>query len=80
MATDLTWERLRELAAYRAQRGCAISLYLDLHPRDVPTQADLAAHVRAMLDAAERSETARRPDLTADERRALRRDVERIGA
>ena len=38
MAGTLTWEQLRELAGFRAGKGCAISLYLSLDPSDAPTQ------------------------------------------
>jgi peptide chain release factor subunit 1 len=80
MPTVLTWDRLRELATYRAQQGCAISLYLNLNPSEVPTAKDLSAHVTSILDAAERSEAVRRLELTASERRALHSDIERIAA
>ena len=39
MAETVTWDRLRELAEFRAEKGCAISLYLDLDPSIVPTAA-----------------------------------------
>jgi len=32
VAGTITWEQLRELAAFRATRGYAVSLYLDLDP------------------------------------------------
>ncbi len=32
MAERVSWETLRRLASFRAQRGCAISLYLNLDP------------------------------------------------
>src|SRR3954454_19212015 len=80
MPTSLSWERLRELATYRAQQGCAISLYVNLDPSEVPTAKDLSSHVTSMLDAAERADGARVLELTAAERRALRSDIERIGA
>jgi hypothetical protein len=35
----ITWEQLRELAAFRAESGCAISLYVNLEPSDTPTPA-----------------------------------------
>ncbi len=35
--TTVSLEGLRELAAFRAENGCAISLYLDLDPSIVPT-------------------------------------------
>ena len=80
MAALLTWNRLRELATYRAQHGCAISLYLNLDPSYVPTAKDLASRVTSILDAAERSDAVRRLELTAAERRALHTDIERVAA
>src|SRR5437660_1298419 len=41
VAGSITWERLRELAAFRASRGRAISLYLDLDPSVAPTAGDV---------------------------------------
>ena len=32
MAETVTWDVLRELAEFRAEKGCAISLYVDLDP------------------------------------------------
>ena len=64
MASTVTWDRLRELARFRAQNGCAISLYLDLDPSVTPTPGDAATRVNALIDEVERSEAARRPDLT----------------
>ena len=40
MAGTVTWSLLRELAGFRAEKGCAISLYLNLDPSDVPTAGD----------------------------------------
>ncbi|MGH3008615.1 MAG: Vms1/Ankzf1 family peptidyl-tRNA hydrolase [Gaiellaceae bacterium] len=78
MAASITWEQLRDLAAYRG-RGCAVSLYVGLDPSEVPTAGDLASHVRSVLGRAERQLHERRRSLAHDERRALERDLERIG-
>jgi len=56
-------DSLRELAAFRAQNGCAISLYLDLDPRRVPTAGDAATRVHSLLDLAAKSHGATRSDL-----------------
>src|SRR5689334_15639492 len=80
MPASISWNRLREFAAYRAQHGCALSLFLDLDPSEVPTPKDVSARVTSMLDAAERSEAALRLELTAAERRGLRADIERTAA
>ena len=78
MATTVTWDRLRELARFRAQNGCAISLYLDLDPSVTPTPGDASTRVSALIDVIERSEAARRPELTHEQREGLRKDVERL--
>ena len=78
MTDSITWERLRELAAFRVRRGCAVSLYVGLDPSVVPTPAELAARTRALLARAERQLDERRPTLGRDERQALARDLERI--
>ena len=49
--TTVNLDGLRELAAFRAENGCAISLYLDLDPSIVPTAGDTATRVRSLLDA-----------------------------
>ena len=78
MAGTITWEQLRELAALRAQHGCAVSLYVGLDPSIVPTAGDLASHTRSLLARAERQLDERRTTLSHDERKALARDLERI--
>ena len=74
----ITWEHLRELAAFRAQHGSAVSLYMGLDPSIVPTAGDLASHTRSLLARAERQLDQRRATLSHDERKALTRDLERI--
>ena len=80
MAGTITWEQLRELAAFRARQGCAVSLYVGLDPSTVPTAGDLASHTRSLLARAERQLDEQRATLSHDERRALARDLERIEA
>jgi peptide chain release factor subunit 1 len=75
MAGTVTWSLLRELAGFRAEKGCAISLCLNLDPSDVPTAGDAQTRMNAMLHAAERTD---RTDLTHEQRRALKSDFERI--
>src|SRR5918994_1177588 len=53
--TTVSLDDLRELAAFRAENGCAISLYLDLDPSIVPTAGDTATRVRSLLDAGAKS-------------------------
>ena len=76
----MTWEQLRELAAFRAGKGCAISLYVDLDPSDVPTPADVQTKVNSVLQVAERHLDERKAQLTRDQREALKQDMQRIAA
>jgi peptide chain release factor subunit 1 len=78
VAGTITWEQLRELAAFRARHGCAVSIYVGLDPSIVPTAGDLASHTRSLLARAERQLDERRATLSRDERNALTRDLERI--
>src|SRR2546421_325521 len=50
MAATVTWDVLRDLAAFRAAKGCAISLYLDLDPSESPTPEAVDTRVNALLD------------------------------
>ena len=78
MAGTITWEQLRELAAFRARHGCAVSLYVGLDPSIVPTAGELGSHTRSLLARAERQLDERRATLSHDERQALTRDLDRI--
>ena len=78
MAGSITWERLRELAGFRADNGLAVSLYVDLDPSVTPTPADFHTRVNALVDEVERSEAARRPELTHEQKEGLRADVQRL--
>jgi peptide chain release factor subunit 1 len=78
VAGSITWEQLRELAAFRAEHGCAVSLYVGLDPSEVPTAGDLAAHTRALLASAERQLDERRGTLAHDDLAALARDLARV--
>ena len=75
MSTTISLDALRELAAFRAERGCALSLYLDLDPSSSPTAGDVAARVRSLL-----SEGAKllRNDLSGAERDGVRADLGRL--
>lgn len=76
--TTVHLDSLRELAAFRAENGCAISLYVDLDPSLAPTAGDVATRVRAQLDAAGKSHGATRPDLAHEVRSGLKADLERL--
>jgi peptide chain release factor subunit 1 len=80
VAETITWEQLRELAAFRAPHGWAVSLYVGLDPSMVPTTGDLASHTRSVLARAERQLDVQHAAFSHDERRAVARDIERISA
>src|SRR3954451_5716579 len=75
MADLVTWSRLRQLAGFRAENGCATSLYLNLDPSEVPTASDAQTRMNALLNSAEKTD---RKDLTHEQRLALKADFERI--
>jgi len=79
MAESVNWDGLRELAEFRAEKGCAISFYVDLDPRTAPTAGDTDARINSLLAEAERSEGANDGGLTHDQRVGLKADFERIG-
>jgi peptide subunit release factor 1 (eRF1) len=78
MASTVSWEALRSLAEFRAEKGCAISLYLDLDPSISPTAGDAATRLNSLLDEAGKSNGAAPQELTHDQRVSLRDDFERI--
>jgi peptide chain release factor subunit 1 len=78
MTTTVSLDGLRELAGFRAENGCAISLYLDLDPSVAPTAAAVATRVRSLLDAGAKSHGATRGELAHEVRQGLREDFERI--
>lgn len=80
MAGTVSWERLRELAAFRVAKGCAISLYLNLDPSTTATAGELSTRINSLLDEADKAYAARRPDLGHDERQGLKSDLERLRA
>jgi peptide chain release factor subunit 1 len=80
MAEAVSWERLRELAGFRTDKGCAISFYLDLDPSIAPTAGDAHTRVNSLLSEAERGRDAHRAELTHDQKQGLKADFERIRA
>jgi peptide chain release factor subunit 1 len=78
MATTVSWESLRELAGFRAEKGFAISVYVGLDPSVAPTAGDAQTRVRSLIDEGGKSGHASRTDLTHDQRQALKGDFERI--
>jgi peptide chain release factor subunit 1 len=78
MAETVSWDGLRELAEFRAEKGCAISLYLDLDPKTAPTAGDAASRINALLTDGERHAGENNRGLTHDQRVALKDDFGRI--
>jgi peptide chain release factor subunit 1 len=77
MAATVSWDGLRELAGFRAEKGCAISVYVDLDPTVAPTAADASSRINSLIHEGElRAETAH--ELSHEQREALRRDLGRI--
>ncbi len=78
MARTVTWDELRDLAGFEAEDGLAISVYLDLDPRTVPTAGDAQTRLNSLLDEAAKENGGRSRELTHQQRLALREDLERI--
>ena len=78
MAGTVTWEQLRELAAFRAEKGCAVSLYVDLDPSVAPTPPDVETKVNSLLAAAERVLDERKGSMGRDQREGLKQDLQRV--
>jgi peptide chain release factor subunit 1 len=78
LARTITWDELRDLAAFEAEKGCAVSLYLDLDPSVSPTAGDAATRLNSLLDGAAKGESANRRELTHDQRQGLKADFARI--
>jgi peptide chain release factor subunit 1 len=73
----VSWDGLRELASFRAEKGCAISLYLDLDPSTAPTAADAASRINSLTNEGEERISSTH-ELTHEQREALRADFSRI--
>ena len=78
MAERVSWEALRRLASFRAQRGCAISLYLNLDPTIAATAGEVSTRINSPLAAGERSEAAARGSLGHEQRLGLKADLDRL--
>jgi peptide chain release factor subunit 1 len=77
MATDITTDRLRELAETRSALGKVLSVFINLDPREFATPPARATEISSVLDAAARS-IRDADDLTHAERTALQQDLERV--
>jgi peptide chain release factor subunit 1 len=78
MTGTVTSSRLRELAEFRAESGCAISLYLGFDPSTVPTIPDAFTKINSLTDEAQKSAFANRSELTHEQKVGLQGDFERI--
>jgi peptide chain release factor subunit 1 len=77
MATDITTDRLRELAETHTAAGKVLSVFINLDPREFAAPPARATEISSVLDEASRA--IRDLDtLTHDERVALQSDVERV--
>jgi peptide chain release factor subunit 1 len=77
VAATVSWDGLRELASFRAEKGCAVSIYVDLDPSNGPTAADSATRINSLMhEGEERAGSAH--ELTHEQREALRADLVRI--
>ena len=78
MAETVTWDGLRELAEFQAEKGCAISLYVNLDPSTAPTAGDADARFSSLLNEGERRAEANSRGLTHEQRQGLKKDFARI--
>src|SRR3954462_15893390 len=77
MATDITTDRLRELAETRLSPGKVLSVFINLDPSVFAAPPARATEISSVLD--EASRTIRDgEDLTHDKCLALERDVRRV--
>jgi peptide chain release factor subunit 1 len=78
VASTVTWDVLKQLAGFRADNGCAISVYVDLDPSLAPTPADAQTRFHSLLDEGHKRAGATRSDLTHEQRIGLEQDFQRI--
>ena len=64
MAETVTWDGLRELAEFQAEKGRAISLYVNLDPSVAPTAGDVDARFSSLVNEGERRAEASSGGLT----------------
>jgi peptide chain release factor subunit 1 len=76
MPGTVSWDSLRELAAFQAKQGCAISLYLNLDPSVTPTAGDMQSRLHSLLDGLHDAVGAQ--GLSHAAREGLRTDIDRI--
>jgi peptide chain release factor subunit 1 len=78
MAATVTLDALRDLASFRAAKGCAISLYLDLDPQVAINPGDVKSRVNSLLDVGGRNGGFDASNMTREQKIAFKDDVERI--
>src|ERR1700709_2752098 len=76
----MTWEELRDLAGFRAQKGGGIRLQRTPGPREGPTPADVETRANSLISEAHRVLEERKGSLGREQREALKGDIERIRA
>ena len=76
----MTWDQLRELAGFRAEKGLAVSLYVGLDPSEVPTPPAVETKVNALLGEAQRLADEKKAAMTHEQRAAVKADLDRIRA
>src|SRR3954467_11841175 len=76
MATDITTDRLRELAETRSEDAKVLSLFVNLDPREFATPPARQTELRSVLDRAGRL-LRERDDLTHEQKTALKQDLQR---
>jgi peptide subunit release factor 1 (eRF1) len=78
MAATVTNDLVRQLAAFRASNGCALSVYVAFDPSSTPTTPDVEAKFSAVLSGAEKDAEAHAQGRGHDCRGAVRADLEQI--
>jgi peptide chain release factor subunit 1 len=78
VANSVTWDALRQLAGFRAEKGCVISLFVNLDPSVSPTPGDAKTRVHSLLDEGEKKSNGL--NQTHEQRLGLKADFERIRA
>ena len=78
MVTVVTEGLLRDLAAFRASNGCAISLYVDFDPSSAATIPAEKTKFHARVDEARKAAEARARDRGRDCKLAIEADIARL--
>jgi peptide chain release factor subunit 1 len=75
MAATVTNDLLRQLAAFQAANGCAVSIYVAFDPSSTPTTPDVEAKFNSVLSWAEKEAEASAKGRTHGCQTALREDL-----